>query len=83
MHIATLIDEMQAQADIYICEQETDAFATADQDKPRVLLIGPEGGWSDQEKALFQEKQLRHIALNDLTLRAETAAVVAVAKMMA
>lgn len=41
------------------------------------LFIGPEGGWdpSEQEKAI--EAKLEHVSLSNLTLRAETAAILA------
>lgn len=42
------------------------------------VLIGPEGGWSDQEKIFFEEQAINRLSLSNLTLRAETAAVVAV-----
>jgi RsmE family RNA methyltransferase len=45
------------------------------------ILIGPEGGWSDTEKALFKEKDIKHLNLHDFTLRAETAAVAAAQTM--
>ena len=44
-------------------------------------LIGPEGGWSDREKQLFAATDLAHINIAQFTLRAETAAVVAVTQL--
>ncbi len=40
------------------------------------ILIGPEGGWSDSELALFKEKNIPIYSLGGLVLRAETAAIV-------
>lgn len=48
---------------------------------PIGILIGPEGGWSDAEKQLFQDKNIQHLNLHDFTLRAETAAVAAITKL--
>jgi len=48
-------------------------------DKPITLLIGPEGGWTDDELALFVRHGLRGLRLTDTILRVETAAVAAMA----
>jgi 16S rRNA (uracil1498-N3)-methyltransferase len=42
-------------------------------------LVGPEGGWSENEMALFRERQYRVVTLGPRILRTETAAVVALA----
>jgi RsmE family RNA methyltransferase len=42
------------------------------------VLIGPEGGWSDEEKQFFKDKNITHLSISEFTLRAETAAVTAV-----
>lgn len=41
------------------------------------IWIGPEGGWEDQELSFTQERKFEIVMLEKLTLRAETAAVVA------
>ena len=41
------------------------------------LFIGPEGGWSENEKKLAEENGLEILSLSLLTLRAETAAIIA------
>lgn len=43
------------------------------------LAIGPEGGWTAEEMALFTEHQWTHATLGTRILRAETAAIAAVA----
>lgn len=40
------------------------------------ILIGPEGGWSDREKILFEQKGIQSISLGSQILRAETASIV-------
>jgi len=45
-----------------------------------VLLIGPEGGWSEREIALAKEHECAFEQLGERRLRAETAAIVACAR---
>jgi len=45
------------------------------------ILVGPEGGWSDKEIERFKEAKMEIFNLGKLTLRAETAAVVALTKL--
>lgn len=41
-----------------------------------ILLVGPEGGWAEEEKIFFQEKNIPFLPLTDEPLRIETAAIV-------
>lgn len=43
---------------------------------PDVILVGPEGGWSDAEREILAPKS-RAVSLGDSILRAETAALIA------
>ena len=45
------------------------------------LFIGPEGGWTEKELNLFKQKNAKILSLGKLTLRAETAAIVALATL--
>lgn len=46
------------------------------------LFIGPEGGWTEKELELFKQKGASIFSLGPLTLRAETAAIVALATLI-
>jgi len=81
MHVQKAVDQYKDKVTIYICEQSDEALdfklSTLDSKIPLGVLIGPEGGWSDPEKAMFTDLDVNHINLHDFTLRAETAAVTA------
>ncbi len=50
--------------------------------KPVALLVGPEGGWTDSEREIATEAGWRLASLGTQILRAETAALAAVALVM-
>ena len=82
MTIETAINEFATKVKLYICEQESEDKPSTEADKSIGVLIGPEGGWSDAEKQLFKDHDLKHLNLHDFTLRAETAAIAAVSKLI-
>ncbi len=81
MNITTAIEELAEKIQLYICEQDGEDKLQEENDHLGVL-IGPEGGWSDAEKQLFKDKNIKHLNLHDFTLRAETAAVAAITKLL-
>ena len=67
---------------LFVC-QKTDIYQDKLQNIDKFgLLIGPEGGWSDAEIMQFKTHKLKTINIADFTLRAETAAIIAVAKLL-
>jgi 16S rRNA (uracil1498-N3)-methyltransferase len=48
-------------------------------DRSHALAIGPEGGWTPDEMALFTAQGWTHVTLGPRILRAETAAIAAIA----
>ena len=48
-------------------------------DPATALATGPEGGWTPEEMALFTQHQWTHVTLGPRILRAETAAIAAIA----
>jgi len=43
------------------------------------MAVGPEGGWTAEEEALFDAENWRPVSLGPRILRAETAAITAMA----
>jgi 16S rRNA (uracil1498-N3)-methyltransferase len=76
------ISEYSNRAQLLICEQDSGRKVDVQNLDSVGILVGPEGGWSEPEKKLFLEQDFPHIAISNFTLRAETAAVVGVAKLM-
>ena len=74
-----IIDELSGKAQICVAEQGSSTLPATDLQLPIAVLIGPEGGWTDEEKHLFLEKNISHMQFGKFTLRAETAAVTAAA----
>ena len=57
-----------------------EAIAAADAEMPELeLAIGPEGGWAPDEEALFDANGWQAVSLGPRILRAETAAIAALA----
>lgn len=77
----TLIDEQGAiSSSKYIAHLKTDQHHFKDQiesDKPTLILIGPEGGFSDEEIRLAESADFQSVTLGRSRLRTETAGVVA------
>lgn len=48
---------------------------------PASIFIGPEGGWTEREIEKFKESKIKIFTLGKLTLRAETAVIVALSKI--
>jgi 16S rRNA (uracil1498-N3)-methyltransferase len=54
-------------------------FAAQDAELTLALAIGPEGGWTHEEMALFSQHAWQPVTLGPRILRAETAAIAAIA----
>jgi 16S rRNA (uracil1498-N3)-methyltransferase len=76
------LEQYQDHLTFLVCQQEKSPDLKLRDDVKYGLLIGPEGGWSDNELELFKTKQFPHIALGDFVFRAETAAIVAASKLL-
>lgn len=50
--------------------------------KPQAIFIGPEGGWSPKEVEMFNKNKIGLVSLGNQVLRAETAVVAALSKVL-
>ncbi len=83
VRLETALEELESKITLYVCEQTVDQQDATPNDGDKLgVLIGPEGGWSDAEKSLFQERNISSLKLHDFTLRGETATIVAAAKLL-
>jgi 16S rRNA (uracil1498-N3)-methyltransferase len=87
--LATHVRAASEATRIVLAEQERtttlrnaldEAIATAESDMPALeIAIGPEGGWTPEEMDLFTQHAWTHVTLGPRILRAETAAIAAIA----
>lgn len=79
--LSNVIKTYKQAYNLYICNEESDVNKIDLEDNIGIL-IGPEGGWSDKEIELLKNENINFLNLGHLTLRAETAAIVAATKIL-
>lgn len=72
--------EREAQLTLKVALEEIKPKVTID-DK-LTIIVGPEGGWSNEEIQLFKDKQIPCVSLGNLILRAETAVIKALSNVI-
>ena len=77
----TLFEEFEGKIPVMVCEQAGQSQFDMDVNK-LVLVVGPEGGWTDKELAMFKDNNAQVVTMGDFTHRAETASVAAVSKLV-
>ncbi len=84
LNLQAALNEYKNKLKLVFCDERGNdrGEIALDKDKPVGIFIGPEGGWSDEEIKLFIASGAEHISIHELTLRAETAAIKAVAKIL-
>ena len=80
VHLKKALEEYKDKLDMYVCQMGSENLGQLP-DKVG-LIIGPEGGWSENELEYFGRLGLGHISLGDFVLRGETAAIIAVSKVL-
>ena len=88
-HVRAAAENPDGVTRIVLAEQERtttlrnaleESIAAAEAEMPRLeIAIGPEGGWAPEEEALFDANGWRAVSLGPRILRAETAAIAALA----
>jgi 16S rRNA (uracil1498-N3)-methyltransferase len=77
---ATRIVLAEQERSTTLCHALEEAMAAAGEEMPELeIAIGPEGGWTPAEEALFDANGWRAVSLGPRILRAETAAIAALA----
>jgi 16S rRNA (uracil1498-N3)-methyltransferase len=76
-------DAIRREGNKILFDAESERSATQQPSNPATLFIGPEGGWSDDELRRAREQQCAFERLGPRRLRAETAAIVALALIAA
>lgn len=71
--------DVEAQTKIVFAERNGTALKPAIKGSPVLYLIGPEGGWTDEELHSAQQRGFALVGLGSTILKAETAAVVGTA----
>jgi 16S rRNA (uracil1498-N3)-methyltransferase len=84
LHLSAALDGEIATSQLLLSETEqtttlVEALSTQARDATFALAIGPEGGWTADEMSLFTKSQWQHVTLGPRILRAETAAISAIA----
>src|SRR3989338_851707 len=71
-------------ANFFVFDKSGEKLSSDDlsSDSPVSLFIGPEGGWSESDIALFRKSGAKIRTLGELTLRSETAAISALALIL-
>jgi 16S rRNA (uracil1498-N3)-methyltransferase len=79
----TRVQDVPSDAQVCVLSTESQATPIADvRADAMTLLVGPEGGWTDEELALFSDRRYAAVTLTQSILRVETAAIAAAAVVM-
>jgi 16S rRNA (uracil1498-N3)-methyltransferase len=82
--LARFIEELDPARRLYFADETGGApLASALRDGPAAILIGPEGGFTDEEREFVRGSGASAISLGPRILRAETAALAALSAYMA
>lgn len=85
--LKVFLENQKNLENIFVMNMDGESIANLFAQKERgareaTVLIGPEGGWSDEERNLFKDLNLQTFSLGKQTLRAETACIASVTKLI-
>lgn len=84
LEAAARFEEVVARSGAKIMfDADAESTTAGPPDNPTIVLIGPEGGWSDDELRMARDRQCIFQTLGPRRLRAETAAIAATAILAA
>lgn len=75
--LETALAELKDTVRLYFAEQNESRTEAFPDSTPLGVCVGPEGGWTDEEKSFLKSKGVYPLNLHDFTLRAETACIAA------
>lgn len=68
---------------LFVCDMDGEPLNIKSKGGEKIgILIGPEGGWSDDERDFFEHKKIKSFSFGVQVLRAETASIVASALIL-
>ncbi len=76
INLDSALEEFKGKIDLYFAEQTEASDEMGDTEKPAGVFVGPEGGWTDNEKSQLAAV-CKKLNIAQFTLRAETACVTA------
>jgi 16S rRNA (uracil1498-N3)-methyltransferase len=82
LHLVKALEEYKEHLTFFVAHKGHNIMPQQKEGEKYGILIGPEGGWSEAELAIFARDNYPSLDLGDFTLRAETAAIVASAKLL-
>jgi 16S rRNA (uracil1498-N3)-methyltransferase len=84
MPLKRFVDELDPARHFYFADEGGgEPLSSAFQEGPAVILTGPEGGFAEEERVFVRGSGARAVSLGPRILRAETAALAALASFMA
>ena len=84
VQLRRFVEEIDPERHLYFADEAGgDPLASTVQEGPAAILIGPEGGFDDEERGLVRGSGASAISLGPRILRAETAALASLSAYMA